>query len=204
MPHIANSMDRVKAFCDEYGLRIPILMAPMAGACPPALATAVANAGGMGACGALLMNAEGINTWVSDVRDSTNGAFQLNTWIPDPQPVRDLDHEKAVRDFLGDWGPEVPASEADAPHANFTEQCDAMINANPRVMSSIMGVFPPDIVERMKRNGKQADTAAPLMPMRQAPHWLACLPCCHRWSMQCRCLLWQPAASPMQDTLLQQ
>ena len=31
-------------------------MAPMAGACPPALTAAVSNAGGMGACGALMLD----------------------------------------------------------------------------------------------------------------------------------------------------
>jgi NAD(P)H-dependent flavin oxidoreductase YrpB (nitropropane dioxygenase family) len=36
-------------FCQRYGLRIPILQAPMAGSCPVSLAIAVAEAGGMGA-----------------------------------------------------------------------------------------------------------------------------------------------------------
>jgi len=148
--HSTTNIDRVKAFCNQYELRVPVLMAPMAGACPPALASAVGNAGGMGACGALLMDSDAINAWVTDVRGSTNGAFQLNTWIPDPEPVRDLAHEKAVREFLGNWGPDVPASEVDAPLIDFKEQCNAMINASPRVMSSIMGLYPPDVIKRMK------------------------------------------------------
>ena len=49
-----STRDRAKAFCDGLGLRMPILLAPMAGACPPALSAAVANAGGMGAMGALV------------------------------------------------------------------------------------------------------------------------------------------------------
>jgi len=153
MQHTNKAIDRVNAFCQQYELRVPILMAPMAGACPPALASAVGNAGGMGACGALLMDSNAINAWVSEVRVSTNGAFQLNTWIPDPEPARDPAHEKAVREFLGDWGPDVPASEADAPQADFAEQCNAMITASPRVMSSIMGLYPPGTVERMKVEG---------------------------------------------------
>jgi len=46
---------RAAAFCNRIGLKIPILLAPMAGACPPALSIAVMLAGGMRACGALLM-----------------------------------------------------------------------------------------------------------------------------------------------------
>lgn len=38
---------RVHTFCARYGLRLPILQAPMAGACPPELAAAVAGAGGI-------------------------------------------------------------------------------------------------------------------------------------------------------------
>jgi nitronate monooxygenase len=37
---------RAKALTDRLGLRLPILLAPMAGACPPSLSIAVANAGG--------------------------------------------------------------------------------------------------------------------------------------------------------------
>ena len=52
-PHPA--LARTEAFCQALGLRIPILLAPMAGACPPALSIAIANAGGLGAGGGLLM-----------------------------------------------------------------------------------------------------------------------------------------------------
>jgi nitronate monooxygenase len=81
---------RAEAFCRRFGLRVPILMAPMAGACPPALAAAVANAGGLGGCGALLMQPAAILTWAGAVRAASNGAFQINLWVPDPPPLRDL------------------------------------------------------------------------------------------------------------------
>ena len=42
---------RAEAFCARFGLRVPILMAPMAGACPPPLAAAIGSAGGMGGFG---------------------------------------------------------------------------------------------------------------------------------------------------------
>lgn len=52
--------DRVRTFTDRFGLRLPILLAPRAGACPPSLSIAVANAGRLGSCGALLMGPDGI------------------------------------------------------------------------------------------------------------------------------------------------
>ena len=148
-----SAIDRAQHFCDTYELRVPILMAPMAGACPPALAAAVANAGGMGACGALLMDPAAIDAWVSMVRDQTNGAFQLNTWIPDPAPVRDTVHEARVRGFLGQWGPSVSENAADTGTVDFEAQCAAMLAAGPRVMSSIMGLYPEHVVDAMKAQG---------------------------------------------------
>jgi nitronate monooxygenase len=144
---------RARAFCDAFALRLPILMAPMAGACPASLAIAVANAGGLGGCGALLMRPEAIRAWVSDVRAQTNGSFQINLWIPDPPPQRDSAHEAQVREFLGQWGPAVAPEAGNLAPIDFAEQCEAMLDVGPAMVSSIMGVYPSDIVARMKEKG---------------------------------------------------
>lgn len=153
MANESAALRRTRDFCERFDLRVPILMAPMAGACPASLAIAVANAGGMGACGTLLMRPPAIDAWVSEVRSATNGAFQLNTWIPDPAPRRDAGHEARLREFLGQWGPEVSADAADVTPPDFSEQCEAMLAAGPRVISSIMGLYPPGFVSRMKAQG---------------------------------------------------
>jgi len=145
--------DRAIQFCDRFGLRIPILLAPMAGACPPSLSIAVANAGGMGACGALLMMPEQIRQWTDEVRTATDGPFQINLWIPDPPPKRDPEHEADVRTFLSKWGPDVPASAADAPLPDFAAQCRALLGAAPSAVSSIMGLYTPEFITELKARG---------------------------------------------------
>jgi nitronate monooxygenase len=147
------ALERAQSFCRAYGLRIPVLMAPMAGACPPALAAAVARAGGLGGCGALLMKPEAIGTWAATVRAATNGGFQLNLWVPDPAPVRDPAHEAAVRSFLGAWGPTVPPEAGDVTPVDFKSQCEAVLDAGPAVVSSIMGLYPEPFVSRLKARG---------------------------------------------------
>jgi nitronate monooxygenase len=144
---------RAEAFCRRFGLELPILLAPMAGACPPALSAAVAKAGGLGACGALLMSPDAIRDWATQVRAASNGAFQLNLWVPDPPPVRDPEHEAAVRDFLDHWGPPVPPEAGDAPPPDFAAQCEALLDAGPPIVSSIMGLYPPEFVQRLKERG---------------------------------------------------
>src|SRR5215213_9937017 len=101
---MVSPLSRAAAFCERFGLKVPILLAPMAGACPPALSIAVANAGGMGAAGMLLHDGPAIAGWMKEVRAGTRGPVQLNLWIPDPPPVRDGEHEARVRAFLEGWG----------------------------------------------------------------------------------------------------
>lgn len=144
---------RAARFCDTFGLRLPILLAPMAGACPPALSVAVANAGGLGSCGALLLTPQAIAAWTAEVRGSSNGAFQLNLWIPDPPPVRDKAREAELREFLGQWGPAVPEGAADAALIDFESQCEALLAAAPPIVSSVMGLYPAAFVTRLKARG---------------------------------------------------
>ena len=148
---MAATFARVDDFCARFGLKVPILLAPMAGVPAPALSIAVANAGGVGACGVLIMKPAEIAAWAAEFRAGSSGVFQLNTWIPDPPPVRDRGGETRVREFLASWGP--PAPEAADPPPYFEAQCDAIVAARPPIASSIMGLFPPDVVTTLKAAG---------------------------------------------------
>jgi nitronate monooxygenase len=150
MAELLPALARAQAFCDRFGLRLPILLAPMAGASPPSLSIAVANAGGLGACGALLMPPTAILDWASQLRQGSNGAFQLNLWMPDPPPVRNSAHEAEIRRFLAQWGPDVPAEAGNAAPPDFSAQCEALLQAAPPIVSSVMGLYPPEFVSRLK------------------------------------------------------
>lgn len=149
----ASPLSRSQDFIERLGIRIPILLAPMAGACPPSLSIAIANAGGLGACGTLLMNSEAIQTWCDEFRQQSNGKFQLNIWIADPATMRDFESEKRQREYLANWGPAVPADAGDTTLPNFEAQCQAMIAAAPRAISSIMGLYAPAFVSELKARG---------------------------------------------------
>ena len=148
-----SALRRAHEFCERFGLKLPILLAPMAGACPPSLSIAVAEAGGLGACGALLMRPEEILAWAKEVAGNKNRLFQLNLWVPDPPPKRDGAHEGRLREFLGKWGPPVPAEAGDAAPSDFSEQCEAMLTAAPPIVSSVMGLYPPEFARRLKQRG---------------------------------------------------
>jgi nitronate monooxygenase len=125
----------------------------MAGACPASLSIAVANAGGMGALGAVLTPPADMRAWVQEVRAGSSGPFQINVWVPDPPPRRDMQAEARLRAFLAGWGPEVAATAGDAVPPEFQTQCDTFLELHPPVVSSIMGLFPPAFVTRLKDQG---------------------------------------------------
>ena len=149
-------------------LKLPILLAPMAGACPTSLSAAVANAGGMGACGAVLMNPDSILNWASEFRQLSEGMFQINLWVPEPSPVRDAIAEQRQIEFLAHWGPVVSPKKGDSVLPDFDAQCRAVIAAKPNAISSIMGVFSAPFVHEIKSNSILWFATATTVPEAQA------------------------------------
>jgi nitronate monooxygenase len=143
-------LKRVDEFCARFGLRVPIVQAPTAGACPPELALAVIEAGGMGADGVVLDQPARITEWVARLRASSDGPLQLNVWVPD-EPVDDPARTDAAAEFMVARFGEPGAPGPDRP--DYTAQCEAMLAAEPTVIASIMGLFPPDYVRRLHDRG---------------------------------------------------
>lgn len=148
-----SCIERADRFAKEYGIKYPILLGPMAGACPVGLSVAVAQGGGMGACGALLLNPDEIKQWVSDFRSEIDGIFQMNLWIPDAAIEPIPEHENRLRVFLNDWGPKVTADASSDTPPDFQSQCEALLDVRPPIVSSIMGLFDTQFVVRMKSKG---------------------------------------------------
>ena len=55
-----------------------------------------------------------------------------------------------MRDFLANWGPPVPPEAGNLVLPNFQAQCDALLEASPVIVSSIMGLYPDRFVKQMK------------------------------------------------------
>lgn len=125
----------------------------MASASPPALGAAVANAGGMGGMGALQSGPEQIAAWAAAFRAGSNGAFQVNLWVPDAPPEPDPAREEAVRAALSRLGVEPPPV-GDGPFIqDFDAQQAALLAVRPPVVSTIMGLWGADFVVELKARG---------------------------------------------------
>jgi nitronate monooxygenase len=94
-----------------------------------------------------------IIAWTKEFRAKSDGQFQINLWIPDPPPHRDAELEKAQREFLEAWGPPVPHDAGDTLLPDFAAQFEAMLQARPKVISSIMGLYSPTFIAELKAHG---------------------------------------------------
>ncbi len=145
--------DRCDAFCRRFGLRVPILLAPMAGACPPSLSIAVGEAGGMGGCGALTLSPQEMRAWAEAVRAASAAPFQINLWVPESPPPRTPDHEARVRQFLAQWGPPVPENAANEVPRDFGTQCEALLALRPAAPPPSWVFSPPQFVAALRSAG---------------------------------------------------
>lgn len=164
-----SMLQRVNPFLKRFGLRLPVLLAPLAGVEPTALSQAVMQAGGAGACGALLMQPAAIVAWAEAIRGVGNGIYQINLWVPDPTPRRDPEQELRLRGFLARFGPEPEAHAGDSVPPPFEDQFAALLAARPPIASSVMGLFRPEQVAALRAAGiAWAATVSTLAEARQA------------------------------------
>ena len=69
---------------DLFGIDLPIVQAPMAGAMDVALAIAVSEAGGLGSLPAAMLNAEQLRAQVEKFRAATRKPVNLNFFAHKP------------------------------------------------------------------------------------------------------------------------
>jgi nitronate monooxygenase len=58
-----------------------------------------------------------------------------------------------MRAFLATWGPPPAPTAGDAVPPDFHAQCEAFLEERPTAVSSIMGLFPQELVTRFKESG---------------------------------------------------
>ena len=98
---------------DRFGLRIPLVQAPMAGVSTPELAAAVSNAGALGSVALGALTAEAAEQTLQRTRALTQGPIVANVFVHEP-PVRDKRVESA---FLAALAPHFHAAGVEPPEA---------------------------------------------------------------------------------------
>jgi nitronate monooxygenase len=143
-------------FVERFGLRVPVIQAPMGGGpTTPGLVAAVCNAGGLGSVAAAYLSPEQIDREIATVRTLTDRPFAVNLFSRDPD--RPLEGEvDAVVEWLGRQHqrlgiapPELPK----VPQHDFDAQLDAILAHPVPIVSFTFGLLPPARVEQMRQRG---------------------------------------------------
>lgn len=140
-----------------FGVRHPVVLGPFGGASSVALTAAVCEAGGLGSFGLYGYDGARITETIAQLRAATDRPFAVNIWLPrgeesDPDAV-DLE---PLRDALAPVFAELGMSPPTAP-ARFLppleEQVEAILAAQPAVLSLVFGVPSAELVSAAQARG---------------------------------------------------
>ncbi|HMQ40559.1 MAG TPA: nitronate monooxygenase [Paracoccus sp. (in: a-proteobacteria)] len=143
---------------ERIGMRVPVVQAPMAGVTTPALAAAVANAGGLGSLGVAAMDAARAGQEVRATRALTSARFNVNVFCHRP-PRRDAAKEKAWLDSLAPdfarFGAAPPEMLSDGyrPFADDPEMLAMLLAERPGVVSFHFGLPAPEQLAALRDSG---------------------------------------------------
>ncbi len=145
-----------RRLCDLLGVTHPIIQAPMAGSDTPALAAAVANAGGMGSRGCAIMSPEQFGAAYEETRAATNGALNMN-FFAHAAPGDDEQKAARARALLAPFFMELDLGEVPSVTEGFLPFggaiFEAVLEARPRVVSFHFGLPQARFVSALKEAG---------------------------------------------------
>jgi nitronate monooxygenase len=148
-------MWRNRRLLDLLGLEHPIIQAPMAGSTTPAMAAAVANAGGLGSIGAATASLDEWRNTVAETKRLTNRAINVNFFVhepPTPEPTREMRMAVRLEPYYAELGLEVPAPSVPF-HPFNAAALSALVELRPRVASFHFGLPAAAAVKALKDAG---------------------------------------------------
>ncbi|MFL9950808.1 nitronate monooxygenase [Paraburkholderia agricolaris] len=143
-------------FAERFGMRVPIVQAPMVGgATTPAMVAAASNAGAFGCLAGAALAPEKIASEVAAIRALTDRPFGINLFVlppvtPDEMTVRcALEAIDPIRAELG----LPPGSPLERYAPDFRAQLDMLIELRVPVVSFTFGLLSKDDVARLHAAG---------------------------------------------------
>ncbi|MDP3495312.1 MAG: nitronate monooxygenase [Hyphomonadaceae bacterium] len=139
-----------------FGIEHPVVQAPMAGASTPAMAVAVANAGGLGSLGCAMMSAEQLRAAAAEVAAGTNGAVNFNFFVHEEPDLGGHDPaamRAALAPFYAAYGLGEPAAPKVGAPAFDDAMLEVLLSCAPKVASFHFGLPSQRAVDELKRAG---------------------------------------------------
>lgn len=149
---------------DLFGIELPIIQAPMAGATTPEMVIAASEAGGLGSLPAALLTIEQTKAALDQIRSATSKPINVNFFAhtnPAADPVAQMAWRTALAPYYVELGLDPAAPVPAAGRAPFDDSYCALVESyRPEVVSFHFGLPGPDLLERVRRTGAKIIASA--------------------------------------------
>jgi nitronate monooxygenase len=147
-----------------FGIRLPVIQAPMAGSQGSDLAIAVSNAGGLGSLPCTMLSPEDMRAELQAIRSATDQPFNVNFFCHIP-PTTDAEREAAWCELLApyfrEYGVDPREGSGGSARTPFSAAAaDVLERFNPAVVSFHFGLPSADLVARVQSWGSKVISSA--------------------------------------------
>ena len=149
---------------DLFGIEIPVIQAPMAGAVGAEMVIAVAEAGGLGSLPCAMLAPEQVRTELGIIRQRTSRPINVNFFCHSPpkaDPVREQAWKERLRGYYLEHGldPLAPTP-ASVRHPFDSAACDLVEEFRPEVVSFHFGLPDRSLLDRVRATGARIISSA--------------------------------------------
>ncbi len=147
-----------------FGIELPIVQAPMAGAQASALAIAVSNAGGLGSLPCAILSYDALRKELETIRAHTTRPYNVNFFchtLAPPDAAREAAWRAALAPYFKEFAIDPEAIAAGAGRTPFTAEGAALLEEfKPPVVSFHFGLPAPEVMARIKGWGAKVIASA--------------------------------------------
>ena len=159
--------------CQELGIELPIIQAPMAGVQGSELAIAVSNAGGLGSLPCAMLSPEATRKELAAIRAKTDRPFNVNFFCHTPVEAdgkREAAWRAALARYYEEYGIDAQTIAAGPGRTPFSDAAaDLLEEFKPAVVSFHFGLPSASLMARVKRTGARIFACATTV---EEAHWL--------------------------------
>lgn len=149
---------------DLFGIELPIIQAPMAGATTTKMVIEASRAGGLGSLPCAMLSLEQMKAALDEIRAATRNPINVNFFThtpPAPDPVGQMAWRAALAPYYVELGLDPAEPPPAAGRAPFDDAYCSVVEAyRPEVISFHFGLPEPALLERVRRTGARIIASA--------------------------------------------
>jgi len=149
---------------DLFGIEVPIIQAPMAGAVGSEMVIAVSEAGGLGSLPCAMLSVDQTRNELGIIRQRTSRPINVNFFChrpPTANPEREAAWKTRLHGYYTEFGVDPDALPSGPGRAPFDDaMCDLVAEAKPEVVSFHFGMPEQHLVKQVKEIGAKVLASA--------------------------------------------